>query len=48
MTESESNSSSSSSLVYDFLRTRDPLLVNWDWFSQSPKMYSTEVAGGGR
>lgn len=47
MIESESNSSSSSSLVYDFRSTKDPFRVNCDWFLQSPKIYETEFAGGG-
>lgn len=48
MIDSESNSSSSSSLVYDFRRTKDPFRVNWEWLPQSPKICATEVAGGGR
>lgn len=44
----ESNSSSSSSLVYDFLRTEDSLLLSLDWLPISPIIPATEAAAGGK
>lgn len=43
----EFNSSSSSSLVYDFLST-DPLLLSCDWLPDSPVRSATEAAKGGK
>ena len=42
----ESNSSSSSSLVYNFLSTNDPLLSEL-WVPTSCNMPTKEAAGGG-
>jgi hypothetical protein len=42
----ESNSSSSSSLVYDFLSIADPLLCRV-WLPTSPIMFVRDAAGGG-
>lgn len=44
----EFNSSSSSSLVYDFLSTEDPLLLSCDWPPTSPIILATEVVEGGK
>lgn len=43
----ESNSSSSSSLVWHFLSTDDLLLLRWEWLPRSPIMVETKVAEGG-
>jgi hypothetical protein len=43
----EFNSSSSSSLVYDFLSTEDPLLLRLGWLPPSPIIFATEAAKGG-
>lgn len=44
----EFNSSSSSSLVYDFRTTEDPLLLSWDWPPTSPIILAIEAVEGGK
>lgn len=44
----EFNSSSSSSLVYDFLSTEDPLLLSCDCPPTSPIMLATDAVEGGK
>lgn len=44
----EFSSSSSSSLVYDFLTTEDPLLLSCDWPPPSPIIFATKAVEGGK
>lgn len=44
----ESNSSSSSSLVYDFLMTEEPLCLSRDLLPLSPTIFASKLPEGGR